>query len=54
MFYGPLSGTITKAKLLIRETHCLTWTQVSAEYLCSQCESGYLPNALGECISCPA
>ena len=54
MFYGPLSGTITKAKLLIRETHCLTWTQVSSEYLCSQCKSGYLPNALGECISCPA
>ena len=54
MFYGPLSGTITKAKLLIRETHCLTWTQVSSEYLCSQCESEYLPNALGECISCPA
>lgn len=52
MFYGPLSGTLVKTKLLIRDTHCVAWSLISGLYSCTQCESGYLPNALGVCISC--
>ena len=52
MFYGPLEGSITKTKLLIRETHCASWGEASGEYVCTACESGYLPTSEGVCVPC--
>ena len=51
MFYGSL-GAVTRSRVLVRATHCSQGALQGTDYICSLCDSGYLPNDNGKCVEC--